>query len=72
MDFQKDVVRELFEKKRESNKIEFTGINQFFPENVFEILLPYWERELGRLVNPLPDLKTVLGDLKTTVGFLVQ
>lgn len=72
MDFQKDVVRELFEKKRDVNKIEFTGISQFFPENIFEILLPYWERELGRLVNPLPDLKTLLADLKTMLGFLAQ
>lgn len=71
-DFQKDVVRELFGKKCRINGVEFTGISQFFAQDIFEIVQPYWERELGRLVSPLPDLKTVLADLKTALGFLSQ
>ncbi|MGH9878783.1 MAG: hypothetical protein ACRD5H_14215 [Nitrososphaerales archaeon] len=50
--------------------IEFVETSQFFPEDIFDILQPYWERELGRLLNPLPDLNEVLTELKKKVGFL--
>jgi len=69
-DFQKDKIRELFEKKRRLNEVDFSETSQFFPEDVFDILQPYWERELGRLLHPLPDLKKVLAELKEKVGFL--
>ncbi len=69
-DFQKDSIKNLFEKKRRLKDIEFVETSQFFPEDIFDILQPYWERELGRLLNPLPDLNEVLTELKKKVGFL--
>lgn len=70
MNFRKDKIRNLFEKKRGLKAVELVEMSQFFPENIFDILQPYWERELGRLLNPLPDLNEVLAELKEKVGFL--
>ncbi len=70
MDFNEDKVKRLFLKKCESRNISFTGVKKFFPQKNFETLKPYWKRELGRLVNPTPDLKEVLDDLRKRLGFL--
>lgn len=70
IDFQKERVGKLFEKKCKLKGIEFTGTYQLFPKDIFDILKPYWERELGRLVNPLPELNIVLADLRKKLGFL--
>jgi len=35
-----------------------------------DTLKPYWQRELGRLVNPIPDLEAVLADLRELLKFL--
>lgn len=70
MEFQKNKVNALFKKKRKLMDIEFVETSQFFPKNIFDILQPYWERELGRLINPLPDLKNVLIELQRKIGFL--
>ena len=48
----------------------FRENEQIFPENIYTILKPYWERELGRLVNPLHDLDLVLKDLRNKIQFL--
>jgi hypothetical protein len=69
-DFRKDKIKNLFERKRKLNMVEFVGTSQFFPNDIFDILKSYWERELGRLLNPLPDLNEVLAELKDKVGFL--
>jgi hypothetical protein len=69
-DFQKNVLKDLFERKCALKGIKLAGINQFFPHGIYDILKPYWEGELSRLVNPLPDLQTVLADLQVTLGFL--
>jgi len=72
MDFQKDQIRKLFEEKSKLKEVTFFETRQFFPDNIFEILKPYWEGELGRLLNPLPDLNKVLAELKEKVGFLIS
>jgi predicted nucleotidyltransferase component of viral defense system len=59
-----------FLKKCELKKIKFKGTVQFFPGDLQEILEPYWERELGRLVHPLPDLNEVLGEMREKLDFL--
>jgi len=63
-------VKEVFAKKCEIKEIEFEGLHQIFPEDLEETLGPYWKRELGRLVAPLPDLKEVLDELRKTLTFL--
>jgi len=70
MDFRKSAIKDLFEKKCALKGIRLAGINQFFPQGIDDILRPYWEGELSRLVNPLPDLQAVLSDLRRVLGFL--
>ena len=60
----------FFRKKCEAKDISFQGIDQLFPKDIAAVLKPYWERELGRLVHPLPRLERVLKDLKSKLDFL--
>jgi predicted nucleotidyltransferase component of viral defense system len=62
--------RSLFIKKCEVKQIKFKRTAQFFPPDLQEILKPYWERELGRLVRPLPDLDAVLVEMRKGLDFL--
>ena len=70
MDFNKRKVQKLFKKKCEIKGIQFKGFDEIFPDDLESTLMPYWNQELGRLLNPLPDLQLVLGELKTKLGFL--
>ena len=60
----------LFQKKCQYRKIEFHDSEQFFPEDLLEILQGYWQREIGRLVYPVPDLEEVVRDLRIGLRFL--
>ena len=60
-------VKKILKKKLKIKGITFTAMNQIFPKDLNETLLPYWERELGRLVYPLPDLELVLKKLRNYV-----
>ncbi len=66
----KRTIYNLVRKKCEIQGIDFSTASQMFPENIFDTLRPYWERELGRLLNPLPDLRNVLDDLQAELDFL--
>lgn len=66
----KKKIRELFFKKCEIKQIEFKNMEQLFPKDLEEILRPYWERELSRLVSPIPDLTMVLNQLKNNLTCL--
>ena len=70
MKYKKDRLKELFRKKCEIKKIEFECFEQIFPPDIRDTLLPYWERELGRLASPLPDLDVVLKELRQKLSFL--
>jgi len=70
MDFDKEKLMQLFRKKCELKKIKFKGMDGIFPDDIEDTLLPYWNQELGRLLNPLPDLNVVLKELKTRLKFL--
>jgi predicted nucleotidyltransferase component of viral defense system len=70
VDFDRRKIKEAFAKKCEIKEIEFKSLHQIFPEDLEETLGPYWERELGRLISPLPDMKKVLDSLKDTLKFL--
>jgi len=59
--------KKILGKKLEIKGIKFNSMNQIFPKDLKETLHPYWERELGRLVNPLPDLELVLTELKSFI-----
>ena len=49
--------------------IDFKCIDTMIAGETKSILEPYWERELGRLLNPLPDLDELLLDLKRKLSF---
>ena len=70
MKFDRKRIKKIFLAKCLLKGIESEGINQMFPAELQETLEPYWERELGRLINPVPDMKTVLDDLEKALTFL--
>lgn len=62
-------VKDLFLQKCKSKKVQFTGVDQFFPPDIVKILEPYMERGLTRLSRePLPPLKTILKELKDSLN----
>lgn len=67
--FNQGGVRKLFLEKCKIKEIEIDEEN-IFPENLEDILKPYWEKELARLVYPVPDLRKVINDLKSKLTFL--
>jgi len=60
-------VKNILTKKLDIKGIKFTNINQIFSQDLKETLSPFWKRELGRLVYPLPDLEIVLKELKNFI-----
>lgn len=70
IDFDQGKVQRLFRKKCEIKEIQFKSIDEIFPDDLESILKPYWDQELGRLVNPLPELRIVLARLKEKLRFL--
>lgn len=66
----KDKLRKLILKKFQYKVIEFRGLEDIFPRNLTEILIGYWDRELVRLVNPVPQLDGVIDELKENLRFL--
>jgi predicted nucleotidyltransferase component of viral defense system len=63
-------LKTLFLEKCIFKKMDFRGPEQFFPEGLLEILQGYWQREMGRLVFPVPELAEVVEDLKKSLRFL--
>lgn len=57
-------LKKILKEKLEIKGVKFTSQSQIFSRDLKETLLPYWERELGRLVHPLPDVDIVLKELK--------
>lgn len=62
-----DKVKKILKEKLKIKGIKFNSMNQIFPKDLDETLIPYWEKELGRLVQPLPDLELVLKKLKSFI-----
>ena len=60
----------LFVEKLKAKEIRWNGLQDIFPSDLEVILAGYWEKELGRLVWPIPEMSTVLGQLKADLGWL--
>lgn len=63
------VVR-LFVEKLRTAGIKWNGLRDIFPSNIEGILAGYWEKELGRLVWPVPEMSSVLARLKAELNWL--
>jgi len=63
-------LKTLFVQKCKFKNIEFLGFEQFFPEGLLDILEGYWQREMGRLVHPVPELAEIVEDLKKSLRFV--
>jgi predicted nucleotidyltransferase component of viral defense system len=72
LDVKRAKLKRLFLEKCKYKGIEFRDIQQIFPPDIEDVLAGYWERELGRLVNPVPSLDLVLRELRGMLAFLGQ
>ena len=70
MKFDKRKIEIVFANKCAIKGIESRGLRHVFTSDLEKTLKPYWERELGRLVYPTPDMDAVLADIKKGIGFL--
>jgi len=62
-----DKVKKMIKAKLKIRGVELKDIDQIFPDNLQETLAPYWEREMGRLVSPLPEIGPVIKELRESV-----
>ena len=62
----------LLKKKFSYKNLEFPGLEEFFPDDLQEILASYWKRELGRLVQPVPEMEKTLSELKAFLSQFVR
>ena len=63
-------VGRLFPRKLKAKGIEWNGLQDVFPSDLEAVLAGYWEKELGRLVHPVPAMNTLLRQLKASLGWL--
>lgn len=68
----RDKLRKLLERKFRYKGIEIREVEQIFPADLPEILKGYWNRELERLIHPVPELGTVIHELKKNLGPLIK
>ena len=66
----KNEVTRLFQQKLQVKNLTWHGLPGIFPSDLETILAGYWERELGRLVWPVPDMNAVLKQLKAGLNWL--
>jgi len=63
----------LFLQKCQAKGIVFTGVEQFFPDDLLETLRPHMNVGLTRLTSePLPSLETMIGELKNNLERLLR
>ena len=63
-------VARLFVEKLRNVGIKWNGLQDVFPPDIELILAGYWEKELGRLVWPVPEMSKVLVRLKADLIWL--
>jgi predicted nucleotidyltransferase component of viral defense system len=63
-------IARLFRGKLRVRGTAWRGLESIFPGDLEAILAGYWERELGRLVWPIPDMHAVLDKLRIRLQWL--
>lgn len=64
-----DIAR-LFARKLRARGLAWQGLGAIFPPDLAEVLQGYWEKELGRLVYPVPAMRDVLDQLRSRLRWL--
>ena len=67
-----NLLKKLLERKFEYKGMKIRGMEEIFPADLPEILEGYWNRELGRLVYPVPELEIVIRELRNHVKPLIK
>ena len=57
-------VTRLFIKKLNAKEVQWHGIEDIFPPELQTVLAGYCEKELGRLVYPVPQMENIVRQLK--------
>ena len=65
-------LKNLIAGKFEYKAIRMKGMDDIFPKDLTGILEGYWNRELGRLIHPMPELETVIRELKNHLRPLIK
>jgi len=68
IDLQK--TKEILERKCNVREVEI-DIDRMFPGDLLDILRPYWERELGRLLRQPPEMEKVIDELRSKLHRLL-
>jgi predicted nucleotidyltransferase component of viral defense system len=68
----RDKLKNLLALKFKYKEIDIKGPAEIFPPDLPEILSGYWERELARLIFPLPEMETVIHGLESHLKSLVK
>lgn len=63
-------IARLFAGKLKVKEVRWHGMRDLFPTDLHAILAGYWEKELGRLVWPVPEMDCVLKELRASLGWL--
>ncbi|MCL1970441.1 MAG: nucleotidyl transferase AbiEii/AbiGii toxin family protein [Candidatus Bathyarchaeota archaeon] len=65
-------VREMFLRKCEAKNVGFVGVEQLFPKDLVELLVPHLEVGLTRLSSePLPSIEVMLAETKVALTTLL-
>lgn len=66
-------VRQLFLRKLEGKDMEFSGVEDFYPEGLLEELKTYWDMGLARLTpEELPPIAQVLSEVRDRLSLLLS
>jgi hypothetical protein len=72
LDVNRSAVARLFAQKLSVKGTAWRGVSVMFPTDIAEVLKGYWEKELGRLVYPVPEMDTVLDELCGWLAWLEE
>ena len=67
-----NLLKKLLRRKFEYKGMKISGMEEIFPADLAEILEGYWDRELGRLIYPVPELGIVIHELESHLRSLVK
>lgn len=65
-------LKKLLERKFRYKGMKVHGLEEIFAADLPELLEGYWNRELGRLIHPVPELETVIHELKNNLRPLIK